>query len=97
MQPVVEFQTVDVGRVEGVITIYDGEKFNVLFIGKIQLHGNRSVKICSAMDTANKVRTGRRKTILTTDGKLILVKDIVELHITNETAELVTFAIQPRN
>ena len=92
-----EFQTIDVGRIEATVTIWDGSRFNIVILGKVVLHGNKAIKACSAKDTYDRFINGKRKTLLTVTGQPILIKDIKEFNITKESAELVTFAQIPRN
>ena len=91
-----EFQTIDVGRIETEVKIYDGSVYKVLIIGRIVLHGNRDVVSQSASQLLEKFKSGQRKSLRSVSGAVVLTRDIIEYNTTKESAELVTFAIQPK-
>lgn len=93
----VEFQTIDVGRLEVDLVDVDGIVHKSVFIGRIVLHGNKDIRAISALEVLNKVKRLTSKIIKTVDGSPINVSTIEQFNITKETAELVTFAVYPRS
>jgi hypothetical protein len=92
----VEINTIDVGRVTVEIVTDQGKKYKALFLGRIILHGNNSIKAIHAKDSVKTFRSKHRKYLKTLCGETLKTEQIEEYNIIKEEAELVTFAYLPK-